>query len=121
MRLLGPQPLPPPWAGGIGSGLGAAPGLAGLQILAKARQRGIVPPKESTVVAGSTATACRCTAHEDVGPGGRVDLLSVEREARPPRVDEVELLVAGVAGLVVGLDDVLSGLRGRVGVAPEGP
>ena len=60
----------------------------------------------------------RRIAEEDGRAGGHVDLVAVEDERRAPGDDDVELLVAEPL-LVVLLDDVLAGLRRRVGVDPE--
>ena len=85
------------------------------------------PPKLSTVVAGSTATAWRCEAgsgRNTYVPAGASCSLAVDREPRPAHGDVVQLLVAasGIIGLLgVGLDHVLAGLAGRVRVAAERP
>ena len=53
---------------------------------------------------------------EDAGAGGRVDLLSVDREARVAVQHDVELLVPAAlpVGLLVLLDDVVSPAVGAV-------
>ena len=60
-------------------------------------------------------------AGEDERPGGRVDRLAVELERRVAGHDDVELLVmaGAVALLVVVLDDLVAGVRARVGVDAE--
>ena len=55
----------------------------------------------------------------DHRPGGRIDLLAVDREDGMPGVHEVDLLVPELL-LGVLLDDLVARVRGRVGVDPEG-
>jgi hypothetical protein len=52
---------------------------------------------------------------------GLLELLAVEGEARTAGVYEVQLLMARVARLVVGLDDILSGSGRRICIAAECP
>ena len=80
------------------------------------------PPITTTVVAGAVATAWRCA------PGGTKTSVPAGASMRSPstvkaaRCHHVELLVAAGAraALVVGLDEVVAGAVGRVGVDAQG-
>ena len=63
----------------------------------------------------------RGVPHVDVCAGAGLELLAVEGEPDAAGMDEVQLLVARAPGLVVRLDDILSGHGRGVGVAAEGP